>query len=96
MCRNQGFGSRSFYLLDVEHKIQIEKAIQIKYKYASEKHYINSNILTKWNYIQPRNSFLYTRNFDTIISHQLFDYKIMNSQHKNTDSKGNFVLKKRL
>ena len=33
--------------------------------------------------------------FNTNISHQLFVYKItyVNSQHKNTNSKGDFVLK---
>ena len=36
-------------------------------------------------------------NFNTNISHQLFDYTItfVNSQHWNTNSKGDFVLKTR-
>ena len=40
-------------------------------------------------------NFLFTRNFNTNISHQIFDYSItfVNSQHKNTNSKGDFVLK---
>ena len=29
--------------------------------------------------------------FNTNISHQLFDYKITNSEHENTNSKGDFV-----
>ena len=34
--------------------------------------------------------------FNTNISHQLFDYKLifMNSPHKNTNSKGDFIFKK--
>ena len=36
------------------------------------------------------------KSFNTNILHQLFDFKrtFVNSQHENTDSKGDFVLKK--
>ena len=41
------------------------------------------------------NKLCITESFNTNISHQLFDYTItfVNSQHKNTNSKGDFVLK---
>ena len=49
------------------------------------------------NWKQIKNHILIAESFNTNISHQIFDYKItfVNSELENTNSKGDFVLKKR-
>ena len=53
---------------------------------------LNRFIYNKW--CMFKHFLLYTRSFNTNISHQSFDYTItfMNSPHYNTNSKGDFVL----
>ena len=72
------------------------------FKVTFESHQINRLKFLPWlflckesNHFYHYNFFCIPESFNTNISHQLFDYKItlLNSQHENMNSKGDFVLK---